>query len=497
MENLFKRRSVAKECKTPKTKTNLLRRKLTSTQKAKNNSLESGSKKLPYGKVNKSYSLLKKKLSISSSKGSEINNSSNRNISLNSSGSLRRNLSNFSAKSPSRVVSTELQYPLNSRAALLKLSGILNNYEKLEIIDYPVIYYAGTQNSKLKPNSEEVNNGYDDERGDYKLVRADHIAYRYEIVKILGKGSFGQVVECHDHKRKENIALKIIRNKRRFHSQAAIEVKILQALREFDQGIDHRVIKIKNSFVFRNHICIVFELLSLNLYDLLKNVNFIGLSLQLIQSFAGQVLKALDYCNKLSIIHCDLKPENILLESAEKSLVKVIDFGSACFSHERIYTYIQSRFYRAPEIILGIPYTTSIDMWSFGCVLVELFTGKPVFPGESEHEQLLIIMEYLGYPPAYLMPQASRSHLFFKGDSTLKTYTVKGKKRFPGTKNLRDFIKCSNEAYIDLIVRCFDWDPQKRIKPNEALNHPFILEKRSPRVVKSISKRKLSKKRLK
>jgi dual specificity tyrosine-phosphorylation-regulated kinase 2/3/4 len=97
-------------------------------------------------------------------------------------------------------------------------------------------------------------------------------------------------------------------------------------------------------------------------------------------------LQALKYLRDENVIHCDLKPENILLKSPDKSGIKVIDFGSSCFSNERIYTYIQSRFYRAPEIILGIPYTTAIDMWSFGCILAELYTGFPLFPGESEME---------------------------------------------------------------------------------------------------------------
>lgn len=83
-------------------------------------------------------------------------------------------------------------------------------------------------------------------------------------------------------------------------------------------------------------------------------------------------------------MHCDLKPENILLKQPNKSGIKVIDYGSSCFTNSRIYTYIQSRFYRAPEIILGIPYTMAIDMWSFGCIIAELYTGYPIFPGENE-----------------------------------------------------------------------------------------------------------------
>lgn len=80
------------------------------------------------------------------------------------------------------------------------------------------------------------------------------------------------------------------------------------------------------------------------------------------------------------IIHCDLKPENILLAQPNRSAIKVIDFGSSCFQDKRMYTYIQSRFYRAPEVILGLPYGPPIDMWSTGCILVELYTGTSVRP---------------------------------------------------------------------------------------------------------------------
>ena len=107
---------------------------------------------------------------------------------------------------------------------------------------------------------------------------------------------------------------------------------------------------------------------------------------------------ALKYLRENDVIHCDLKPENILLKDPTKSGIKIIDFGSSCFQDERVYTYIQSRFYRAPEIILGIPYTCSIDMWSFGCIMAEFCIGFPLFPGEDEMEQLAMMMEVCGVP---------------------------------------------------------------------------------------------------
>jgi dual specificity tyrosine-phosphorylation-regulated kinase 2/3/4 len=90
--------------------------------------------------------------------------------------------------------------------------------------------------------------------------------------------------------------------------------------------------------------------------------------------------------HKFEIVHCDLKPENVLLRRPNKSQIKLIDFGSSCFEQERYYTYIQSRFYRAPEIMLGIQYTRAIDMWSYGCIVYECFCGIPLFAGENERD---------------------------------------------------------------------------------------------------------------
>ncbi len=136
-------------------------------------------------------------------------------------------------------------------------------------------------------------------------------------------------------------------------------------------------------------------MLSLNLYELLKNTQFGGVSLNLIRKFAKQVLKALAFLARkdVDIIHCDLKPENILLRHPKKSGVKVIDFGSSCRSNKRMYSYIQSRFYRSPEVMLGLPYATSIDIWSLGCILAEMHTGEPLFSGSDQFDQMQKIVK--------------------------------------------------------------------------------------------------------
>lgn len=187
-----------------------------------------------------------------------------------------------------------------------------------------------------------------------------------------------QVVKAYDHKCQTHVALKMVRNEKRFHRQAAEEIRILEHLRKQDKDSSMNVIHMLENFTFRNHICMTFELLSMNLYELIKKNKFQGFSLPLVRKFAYSILQCLDSLHKNRIIHCDLKPENILLKQQGRSGIKVrrtgtgsgvrpcsgffilvfisvqvIDFGSSCYEHQRVYTYIQSRFYRAPEVILG------------------------------------------------------------------------------------------------------------------------------------------------
>jgi dual specificity tyrosine-phosphorylation-regulated kinase 2/3/4 len=356
----------------------------------------------------------------------------------------------------------------------------LTDYEQSEIASFEHIYFLGLKAAKIRPSSDAKNAGYDDDRGDYKLVPNDHLAYRYEITEILGKGSFGQVCRCFDHHAKEFVALKIIRNKKRFHHQATVEVRILQTLLGNDPDDSYNVVHMREFFPFRHHLCMTFELLSINLYEFMKGNNFRGLSLQLIRRFAVQILLCLSYARKLGIIHCDLKPENILLKAPNRSGIKIIDFGSSCFENERVYTYIQSRFYRAPEIMLGIPYTTAIDMWSLGCIMVELYTGFPLFPGESEAEQIQCIMEVKGVPPTDLLDQSPRKKMFFDSENRPKIVpNSRGKKHYPASKPLESLLKGTEAGFLPLIqsttnIGLLEWDPHKRISPDDCLQNEWI-----------------------
>jgi dual specificity protein kinase YAK1 len=252
-----------------------------------------------------------------------------------------------------------------------------------------------------KPSKPSHNEGYDNEDYDYILYVNDWLGteegHKYLILDVLGQGTFGQVVKCQDMKTHEVVAVKVVKNKPAYFNQSMMEVTILELLNnQCDPHDEHHILRLRDSFIHRNHLCLVFELLSSNLYELIKQNQFQGLSTQLVKVFTAQLLDALTVLKEARLIHCDLKPENILLKSLQSPQIKVIDFGSACHERQTVYTYIQSRFYRSPEVLLGLPYTAAIDMWSLGCIAVELFLGLPLFPGTSEYNQITRIVEMLG-----------------------------------------------------------------------------------------------------
>ncbi|OMJ75725.1 hypothetical protein SteCoe_25062 [Stentor coeruleus] len=376
---------------------------------------------------------------------------------------------------PNTPISTS-NFPLKPSAVFKQYLQHITKFEQAELLDYSEVYYLGINSNKIKGDINEENYGYDDDRNDYKIVIGDHIAYRYEILSILGKGSFGQVIKCYDHKAKKHVAIKIIRNQKRFHRQGKVEIKVLQHIKTHDPNGQSHSVQMMDYFIFRKHICLIFEILNINLYELLKSNNFRGFSLSLVRRFIAQIISCLSFLRQNKIIHCDLKPENILLKEHNKSGIKVIDFGSSCFDNEKIYTYIQSRFYRAPEIMLGIEYTVAIDMWSLGCIAAELHSGYPLFAGESEYEQMLCIMEVLGLPPSNLLEVSTRKKLFFDGNTPKVVQNSRGKKRYPGTRKLEEKVRSNDENFLDFLRKCFEWNPKNRMTPEDAFNHEFIQE---------------------
>eukprot|EP00041_Stephanoeca_diplocostata_P007019 m.97012 g.97012 ORF g.97012 m.97012 type:complete len:458 (-) comp16681_c0_seq1:127-1500(-) len=354
----------------------------------------------------------------------------------------------------------------------------LSQYERVEASQYPEVYFVPKTNF---PAVGTKNKAFDDENSRYLTTLGDHIAYRYEVQSKLGKGAFGDVYLVYDHKTSSRCALKIIRNEHRFHVQGRIEVKVLESLQ--DQSDRYCCVKMLDSFTFRSHLCLTFELHSHDLYTELKSREFVGLSVNEVRTMVASITSCLKVLKERKIVHADLKPENILLLDEDSRDVKVIDFGSSCYEHTRIHTYVQSRYYRAPEIVLGAGYGCPVDMWSLGCIIVELLTGRPLFAAKNERDLLLYMMELLDMPPPTMLRRSERSKDFFytSGEEQIEYHLLrvvdrKGRRRDPNTRSLASCFgkACTDESLLDFVRQCLVWDPSDRLTPQAALQHPFL-----------------------
>ncbi|XP_013980795.1 homeodomain-interacting protein kinase 2 isoform X1 [Salmo salar] len=358
------------------------------------------------------------------------------------------------------------------------------------------------------------NSGSNNE-GDYQLVQHEVVCSMtntYEVLEFLGRGTFGQVVKCWKRGTNEIVAIKILKNHPSYARQGQIEVSILARL-STESADDYNFVRAYECFQHKNHTCLVFEMLEQNLYDFLKQNKFSPLPLKYIRPVLQQVATALMKLKSLGLIHADLKPENIMLvdPSRQPYRVKVIDFGSASHVSKAVCsTYLQSRYYRAPEIILGLPFCEAIDMWSLGCVIAELFLGWPLYPGASEYDQIRYISQTQGLPAEYLLSAGTKTTRFFNRDTDSTNYplwrlktpedhegetVIKSKEarkyifnclddmaQVQSTVNMTSDLegsdmlaeKADRREFIDLLTKMLTIDADKRITPIETLNHPFV-----------------------
>jgi dual specificity tyrosine-phosphorylation-regulated kinase 2/3/4 len=324
----------------------------------------------------------------------------------------------------------------------------------------------------------------------FPFVSNDHIAYRFCQESVLGKGSFGSVIQCYDHKNGNRVAIKMLRDKPMVHSQLMFELGVLRYLQKPEDAAAHGIIQWVDSLSFRGFLCIVMELLSQDIHTVLKGQRFVGLQMSTVHVVAREVAATLDFMHSRGVVHCDIKPANILFTDNTRQHVKVIDYGCACYIGKKQFSYIQSRFYRAPEVVLGLEYGPEIDIWSLACVLCEMVSGRPLFRAASEQELVSLIVQLRGLPPLYLLRASPRAHLYFDETGQLKRDgDLAGPAVVPGSLSLKNAIQTTDPGFLDLIDGCLMWAPTQRLTARKFLSHPWIKQAILDSVASSFSAR--------
>mmetsp|Transcript_91355 Transcript_91355/g.200147 ORF Transcript_91355/g.200147 Transcript_91355/m.200147 type:complete len:883 (+) Transcript_91355:226-2874(+) len=341
----------------------------------------------------------------------------------------------------------------------------------------------------LRVVHERDHTGFEDTK-EFDIKPNTIIAARYQVIEYLGSAAFSRAVQCLDLQTSRMVCMKIIKNDKDFLDQSLDEIKLLRLINVNTECVDDmHVLALLDYFYHKEHLIIVTELLRDNLYEFSKFNRESGhdpyFTLGRLQRITRQVLIALQYVHGLWLIHADLKPENILIKSYSRCEIKVIDFGSSCFVDDQLTSYLQSRSYRAPEVMLGLPYDQKIDLWSLGCIVAELWTGYVLFQNDSVQSLLARIVGIIGPFPEHMMAMGRYVPQYFTQDGQL----YKELEPYPGPHNtqkrrlhlllpkqssLRQRMRIEDDCFIDFLTQLLQVDPAKRPTATEALAHPWL-----------------------
>nr|XP_036213480.1 cyclin-dependent kinase 13 isoform X3 [Bactrocera oleae]XP_036213481.1 cyclin-dependent kinase 13 isoform X3 [Bactrocera oleae] len=339
----------------------------------------------------------------------------------------------------------------------------------------------------------------DDADGHLIYHNGDILHHRYKIMATLGEGTFGRVVKVKDMERDFCMALKIIKNVEKYREAAKLEINALEKIAQKDPHCEHLCVKMIDWFDYHGHMCIVFEMLGLSVFDFLRENNYEPYPLEQVRHMAYQLCYSVKFLHDNRLTHTDLKPENILFVDSEYTThynhkinrevrrvkntdVRLIDFGSATFDHEHHSTIVSTRHYRAPEVILELGWSQPCDVWSIGCILFELYLGITLFQTHDNREHLAMMERILGQIP-YRM---ARNHCHYSKTKT--KYFYHGKldwdEKSSAGRYVRDHCKplfryqmSDTEDHcelFDLIKKMLEYEPSQRVTLGDALRHPFF-----------------------
>ncbi len=312
------------------------------------------------------------------------------------------------------------------------------------------------------------------------------------------------MLECWDRKTRGYVAIKIVRAVQKYRDAAMIELEVLATLEANDPASRFHCVSLREWFDYRGHVCMVFERLGPSLYDFLRKNAYRPFPADLVRAFGRQLLEATAYMHSLALVHTDLKPENVLLASGDydrpppdgpraparvpkRSEVRVIDFGSATFDDAHHSAVVSTRHYRAPEVILGLGWSYPADLWSAGCILVELATGDALFQTHENLEHVAMMEAVLGPVPPPLAAGAT--------GAAAKLFDAAGRLDWPAGASSRRSVRAVAKVsplpaqlaaladaslaphaanLADLVARMLTYDAASRITAAEALAHPFF-----------------------
>ncbi|VVC96588.1 unnamed protein product [Leptidea sinapis] len=347
-------------------------------------------------------------------------------------------------------------------------------------------------------SSTQLIDNWDDADSYYIIKTGDMLdCNKYTIKTLVGQGVFANVVKAQDNKENREVAIKIMRNNDLMYSTGLKEIITLAQLNKADPDNKHHCIKMITHFTHKRHLCLVLESMHMDLRSVIKKYGRNnGLNLKALMSYTRQLILALRLLKKIGVIHADIKPDNILVNE-KKNVLKLCDFGSAFKINENEPTpYLVSRFYRAPEVILGIPSSYGVDLWSTACTIYEIATSKILFTGSSNNKMLKCFMDLKGRIPTRLIRKGKfkDQHFDYNNNFLLhKKDEFTGREKYEVISNVtivRDLNKELKKSFIDmtsneeqkvlqlkdLLHKMLMLDPGHRLSLTDSIKHPFVQE---------------------